>query len=72
MVRSYKISNDAFVVFYSEYNSIHKWRVTVGMHDTKANEPSKLDIPIRAIIKVRIAVSLLQNVTDCVIYLCIC
>lgn len=37
--------------FKGEYNSIHKWRVTVGMHDTKANEPSKLDIPIRAIIK---------------------
>lgn len=33
------------------------------MHDTKANEPSKLDIPIRAIIKVRIDLSMLQNVT---------
>lgn len=39
------------------------------MHDNKANEPSKMDIPIRAIIKVRIAVSILQNVDDGVLYL---
>lgn len=38
--------------FCREYNNINKWRVTVGMHDLDANEPSRMDIPIRAIIKV--------------------
>ena len=38
--------------FCREYNNINKWRVTVGMHDLDANEASRMDIPIRAIIKV--------------------